>query len=55
MELLEKLNRGIALLEDATTASLAPFPVPAIGSVVTVTKKKDIKNAEEKKHSNKTI
>ena len=55
MELQEKLHRALKILEDATTASLAPFPVPTIGSVVTVTKRKDIKNAEEKKHSNKPV
>ena len=55
MELLNKLNRMMTLLEDATTASLAPYPVTPVGSVVTVTKKKDAKHAEEEKHNSKLV
>ena len=42
------------ILEDATCASLAPYPVPVIGSVVKVTKK-ETKNAREKKHNNGAV
>lgn len=55
MELLNKLNRMMTLLEDATTTSLAPYPVTPVGSVVTVTKKKDTKHAEEEKHNSKLV
>lgn len=57
MELSDKIKHAISLLEDATTASLAPFPVEPIGNVVRVSNKDKTKPhaKEEKQHSNKYL
>lgn len=50
--LRERIRNAIRILEDATTASLAPYPVMPVGSIVTTTKKKKDLKDESKEKSN---
>ena len=52
--LRESIERIKQILEDATCASLAPYPVPVIGTVVKVTNK-EAESAKKKKHNNRSV
>lgn len=48
-----KIQEAKKILEDATCADLAPYPVLPVGSIVTVTKKKkEIKDESKEKSRN---
>lgn len=52
--LRESIERIKHILEDATCASLAPYPVPVIGAVIKATNK-EAESAKKKKHNNRTV
>ena len=52
--LRESIERIKHILEDATCASLAPYPVSVIGTMVKVTNK-EAESAKKKKHNNRSV
>ena len=49
MELENKIQRAISLLEDVTTASLAPYPVAAVRQPIKCTTDKKKEKVDEEK------